>query len=351
MRLKRQGGRVMTGKERWQLAMERRTVDRPPFDYWTEEVTKAQLLEYLGYNDVDKFLDEAGVDIRGVNAIEPPEKDLGGGVFQNHWGERYMYRKFPLGKLRDDMPGALSSATSFEDIKNFTWPKNNDYDYSKLRSQCDAIRSKGCAIRYGSGDVFQRPTLVRGLENALMDLYENPEYIKYMSRLFTDFYLEEYRRAWEESGGSIDMFVVYSDVGSQRGPLISLDMFDEFVVPYLTEMAELIHHFGAKLLFHSCGDVSSFIPAMIKTGVDILDPVQPVNENMFPENLARFKDGICFHGGIDLQKFLINASAEEIREKAHYYYRILGPGYILGPTHYFQPDVPSENIVALYRSF
>lgn len=341
----------MPGRERWLRAINRESIDRPPFDYWTEEVTKAQLLDYLGYNDIELFLDESGVDIRGANAAEPPEKNLGGGIFQNHWGERYRYKQYPLGQQRDDLPGALCQAESIKEIKDFPWPKNDDYDYSGLRARCDEIRGKGCAVRYGAGDVFQRPTLVRGLEKALADMYENPEYIKYMSRLFTDFYLEEYRRAWEESGGQIDMFVIYSDLGSQNGPLVSVDMFMEFVRPYLSEMADLIHGFGAKLLFHSCGDVSRFIPEMIKTGVDILDPIQPVNKNMEPENLACYKNEICFHGGIDLQKFLVTAAEKDIREKAHHYWKILGPGYILGPTHFFQPDVPSPNIAALYRSF
>ena len=339
------------GRERWLRAMKKETVDRPPFDFWTEEVTKAQLLDYLGCDNIEKFLDEASIDIRGVNAIEPPEKNLGGGIFQNHWGERYKYRQFPLGKMRDDLPGALSKAISLKEIKDFPWPKNDDYDYSGLRARCEEIRNKGCAIRYGAGDVFQRPTLVRGLENALVDMYENPEFIKYMSRYFTDFYLEEYRRAWEESNGNIDMFVIYSALGSQQGPLISVDMFKEFVEPYLREMAELIHSFGAKLLFHSCGDISAFIPEFIKTGVDILDPIQPVNKNMEPENLSRFKNNICFHGGIDLQQFLVKATDQEIKEKTFHYWKLLGPSYIMGPTHYFQPDVPSHNIVALYRSF
>jgi uroporphyrinogen-III decarboxylase len=72
---------------------------------------------------------------------------------------------------------------------------------------------------------------------------------------------------------------------------------------------------------------------------------------MQPENLAFYKDFICFHGGIDIQKFLITATEKEIREKAHHYSKILGPAYIMGPTHFFQPDVPSKNIVALYRAF
>jgi uroporphyrinogen decarboxylase len=331
--------------------MEKKALDRPPFDYWTEDISRARLLEYLELDDIDVFLDEVGIDIRGVNAIELPEQSLGEGLFQNFWGERYVYYSFPMGKQRQDLPGALVEATSLQEIKDFPWPKNDDLDYSKLCVQCEDIRSRGCAVRYGNADIFERPMLVRGLENAFVDFYENPEYISYLCRIFTDFYLEDYRRAWESSAGKIDMFVIYSDVGSQGGPLISKDMYNKFFAPYLSEMIALIHSFGARLLFHSCGEVSSFIPDFIRIGVDILDPIQPVNGNMSPENLAQYKNEICFHGGIDLQKFLVHATTEQVWEKAHRYFELLGPSYILGPTHFFQPDTPPENIVALYRAF
>jgi uroporphyrinogen decarboxylase len=185
------------------------------------------------------------------------------------------------------------------------------------------------------------------MENALVDMYENPEWTHFMSRLFTDFYKEEYSRAWEESGGNIDLFVIYSDIGSQRGPLISLDMFKMFVAPYLEELVATIHHLGGRALYHSCGDVSMFIPDIIKIGADILDPIQPVTENMFPENLAKYKDSICFHGGIDVQNLLPSATAEMIRAYVKRCGDALCPSYILAPTHYFQPDIPPENIIAV----
>ena len=338
----------MTGRERLQRALERRKLNRPPYDFWSETVTVEILFDYLKHRDLDAFLDEMGIDIRGVDAAAPGETDLGGGIYQNYWGERYVYRELRGGKMRDDLPGALSEAKTFDEIKDFPWPQNDDFDYSQLRDQCERIRGKGCAVRYGSADVWQRPTLVRGMQNAMTDMYDNPEWMHYMCRLFTDFYKEEYKRAWEESGGCIDMFVIYSDVGSQRGPMISAGMFLEFVAPYLRDLVETIHRLGAKALFHSCGDISSFIPEIIKTGVDVLDPIQPVNDNMMPENLTRFKDSICFHGGIDVQNLLPRAEKEEIHAVARRCWEALGPAYILGPTHFFQPDIPPENIIAVY---
>jgi len=342
---------IMTGRERFNNALARKQIDRPAFDFWAEDCSIERLFEYLGHRDLDLFLDEMEIDIRGTNAITPPETHIGNGVYQNYWGERYIYRDLKWGKMRDDVPGALSDAKTFDDIKNFCWPNNDALDYSKLAAECRDIQNKGCAVRYGSADVWQRPALVRGMENALLDMYANPDWMHYMSRLFTDFYIEDYTRAWEESNGSIDLFVIYSDLGSQNGPLISIDMFRKFVAPYLSELVSVIHSFGAKALFHSCGDISSFIPDIIDVGVDVLDPIQPVNSNMNPENLARYKDALCFHGGLDVQKLLPTARFDEIRTQAHRYSNLLGPAYILGPTHYFQPDIPPENIVAVYQAF
>ena len=128
-------------------------------------------------------------------------------------------------------------------------------------------------------------------------------------------------------------------------------MFREFVAPYIAEMVECIHGLGAKVLYHSCGYVRPFIPELIGLGVDVLDPIQPVRSEMSPEALkAEFGGRLCFHGGIDMQHLLPNGSPDQIRQEARRYCDTLGRdgGYILGPAHLFQPDVPPENILAVY---
>ncbi|MCL2099848.1 MAG: hypothetical protein FWH24_05385, partial [Oscillospiraceae bacterium] len=253
------------------------------------------------------------------------------------------------GKMREDTYGALYNAVCLDELKAFKWPDNDVMDYSGLREQCRKAREKKLAVRYGFADIWQRAGLARGMENHLIDMAENPEWAHYLSRVFTDFYLEDYRRAWEASGGEIDIFLVISDLGTQRGPLISVSMFDEFVAPYLIEMAELIHGFGAKVMFHSCGNIAAFIPSFISCGVDILNPVQPVDEKMSPESLARYSGKICFHGGIDVQRLMPIGTPGEIKREARRCAEIFGAGYILCPAHFFQPETPPENIIALYQ--
>ena len=85
----------------------------------------------------------------------------------------------------------------------------------------------------------------------------------------------------------------------------------------------------------------------------MLDPIQPIGPEMSPERLkADFGDRLCFHGGIDMQRLLPYGSPAEIRAEVRRYCESLGRGggYILGPAHLFQPDVPPENILAVYQA-
>lgn len=206
---------------------------------------------------------------------------------------------------------------------------------------------------YGFADVWQRPALVRGMENGLVDLVLNPEWVHFLARKFTDFYKDDYTRAFKASGKKIDIFYVISDLASQNGPLISMDMFNEFVAPYLKEMTDHIHNLGAYIMFHSCGAVHPFINRLIEIGIDILDPIQPVHPEMKPENLAKnFGGRICFHGGIDIQYLLPFGTQNEVKDEVRRYAGILGKngGYICCPSHLFQPDIPPENIFAFYAA-
>jgi uroporphyrinogen decarboxylase len=252
--------------------------------------------------------------------------------------------------MREDMPGALAAASSLAEIEAFPWPSPDILGHSHLPEQIR--RHESHALVYGFADVWQRPALVRGWEQMFVDMTERPGWCHFLSRKFTDFYLEDYTRAAETTNGRIDFFLVISDLGSQRGPLISLRMFREFVAPYLKEMIDLIHRLGARVLYHSCGAIRPFIPALIELGVDLLDPIQPAGPDMRPERLkADFGDRLCFHGGIDMQNVLPSASAARTSAEVRRYCETLGRngGYILGPAHLFQPDVPPENILAVYE--
>ncbi len=341
----------MTPRERVLAAVAHQPPDRTPRDFWAEDCSWKRLFAHVGHEDKDRLLDDLGVDVRHLEVPALPERPLGGGLFQNFWGERYVYRQTPWGPMREDVRGALADAETLADLEAFDWPSPDQFDYSTLAGQCRRLEQH--ALLYGFADVWQRPALVRGWEGMFLDMVERPDWAHFLCRKFTDFYREDYTRAAEATGGRIDLYLLISDLGSQTGPLLSVPMFRRLVAPYLKEMIDCIHGLGAKVLYHSCGMVRPFIPELIGLGVDVLDPIQPVGPDMAPERLAaEFGGQVCFHGGIDMQRLLPHGSPDEVRAEARRYCETLGlqGGYILGPAHLFQPDVPPENVLAVYSS-
>lgn len=339
----------MSARERVLAAIAHEQPDRTPRDFWAEPAALERLFAFLGHRNEERLLDDLSIDIRHVNASAPPDYEIGGGLFQNFWGERFLLRQTPWGPMREDVKGALASAKSLAQIEAFPWPSPDDLDYSELLEKCR--RNEPYALLYGFADVWQRPALVRGWEAMFFDMAERPDWVHFLCRRFTDFYIEDYTRAMELSKGRIDLFLLISDLGSQSGPLMSYAMFHQFVAPYLREMIDHIHALGARVLFHSCGAIHRFILDLIELGVDVLDPIQPTGPEMAPERLkADFGGRLCFHGGIDMQHLLPNGTPEEVRSEVQRYCETLGHGggYILAPAHLFQPDVRPENILAFY---
>ena len=340
----------LTPRERVHMAMAHQRPDRPPRDFWAEKPAWNRLLKHLGHRDEQRVLRGLGIDLRHLNAVEPPEREVSPGVFQNFWGERYVYDDTPWGPMRQDLPGALSSAKDLSQVESFAWPRGEDLDYSGLPELCREFEPY--ALVYGAADIWQRAALVRGWEAMFLDMAERPQWVEYITGVFTDFYIADYTRAAEVTNGRVDLFLIYSDLGSQHGPLMSPAMFRRFVAPNLRRMCETVHALGAKVLFHSCGDVRLFIDDLIDLGVDVLDPIQPVSEGMSPESLAEaYRGRITFHGGIDMQNLLPRGTRAEIRAAVDRYCDVLGRdgGYILSPTHFFQPDVPPRNVLAVYE--
>ncbi|MEI6568192.1 MAG: uroporphyrinogen decarboxylase family protein [Verrucomicrobiota bacterium] len=340
----------MTSRERVLTALNHRQPDRTPRDFWAERPALNRLFAHLGHSDPVRLMDELGIDIAHLEAPPTAERHIGGGVYQNFWGERFIHQNTPWGPMREDVPGALAEAQSLSDLESFDWPTPDGIDRSRLQEQCRCHGQR--ALLYGFADVWQRPALVRGWEGMFLDMVERPEWVHFLGRKFTDFYLEDYTRAAEITKGRIDLYLLISDLGSQRGPLISLPMFEQFVAPYLKEMIDRIHVIGGRVMFHSCGSISTFIPRLIELGVDVLDPIQPVGPGMQPRALKEAHGGrLSFHGGMDMQHLLPQGSPGEVAANARHYCETLGAGggYILGPAHLFQPDVPPENILAVYR--
>jgi uroporphyrinogen decarboxylase len=90
---------------------------------------------------------------------------------------------------------------------------------------------------------------------------------------------------------------------------------------------------------------------LIEIGVDILNPVQVSAQGMEPAILKeRFGRELSFWGAIDTTFVLPRGTREEVRQEVRTRIDQLGPeGYVLTSVHDIQPDVPPENVIAMFE--
>ncbi|MCX6089233.1 MAG: uroporphyrinogen decarboxylase, partial [Candidatus Atribacteria bacterium] len=137
------------------------------------------------------------------------------------------------------------------------------------------------------------------------------------------------------------------DFGTQRGLLLSQEMWREFFKPRWAKVWKIYKDAGLPVIHHTCGNITDIIGDMIDIGLNILEPVQPVMDLKYLKK--EFGKDITFFGGIDTQEFLPYGTPREVKLLARETIETLGQGggMIIYPSQEIMNDVPIENIVAL----
>lgn len=220
--------------------------------------------------------------------------------------------------------------------------------YDKLGERIKELRDKSdkyFLVRiYGSH--FEKAYFSRGFENFMADIAADPPFARKLCRLIIEknlVMLENFLNVPE-----IDGVLLGSDWGSQRGLLMSAEVWDDMIRPGEQKEYDLVHSYGKDVWVHSCGDVQELVPRLVEMKLDVLNPVQP--ECMDIARLKReFGDKLAFWGGISTQKTLPFGTPEDVRVEARRVRDLMsaGGGYIFSPAQGIQGDVPPANIVAL----
>ncbi len=340
---------MMDSRERVLASLDHRRPDRIPADLWAEPGVWQRLQADLGAASEEEVREALQVDVRYITPISPPDT-IAGGVRQNMWGERWEKATTVFGTEWEHTRGALYDQGTLEAAMAFPWPTCDQVDYSRVAEEARACDGK--AVFYGNADFFERPALVRGLENMLMDALADRELVDYIQERFLSFFIEDFYRTMEASGRRIDVFWALTDLGTQDRLFLGPEVMERYIFAPLRRMAEVVHREGVKLMFHSCGAVREVIPDLIACGVEVLNPLQPAARGMEPEGLKRdFGREIAFHGGIDIQFLLPREGPEAVAAETERVAHVLGGngGYVLAPSHNIQLDTPTANILAMYR--
>ena len=367
---------MLTSRERVLYAINHEEPDRVPIFFGTSSPTTMlasayeKLKAHLGIQCEPRLLSKAfqyawldeevmarfGSDARLINPGAPVStlaRELSDNSFVDGWGITW-HRPYG-GLYYDPVQNPLRDA-SIDDLAHFPWPDlAHPSRFEGLAAEARRLREHTpyAVVALGYLTVFEHIELLRGMDQWLTDLAANPEFAHALLRKVTDLMIAGVNRYLDEIGSYIDLITFSDDLGTQRGPLISPKMYRRMIKPYQAEVLAAIRaRSQAKVFFHSCGNVYPLIGDLIEIGVDILNPVQvSAGEMGDTARLKReFGDRLTFCGAIDTGWVPPHGTPDDVRTEVRRRIRDLAPGggYILAAVHCIQPDVPPENVCAMF---
>jgi uroporphyrinogen decarboxylase len=342
----------MNSRERVLAAINRQPVDRIPTDIWATAEVWAKMRRHFGEEtDISALLHIDGFASLGPEYVGPTLPQLPEDESVDFWGLRRRRIPHEGGAYNEIYFHPLAAAETMDDLNAYAWPSTAWFDYSRMRAKAQELHETK-AVQCGYMAPFFFHNLLRGLEQSLMDPLLEPEFTHLLVGRISDFFYDHHRRMFEACEGLIDVAQVTDDLGSQTGPLISMDIYQEFYAQDHQRFIDLCREFGIKVFHHDDGSCRAFLPLLIEMGIDILNPVQWTCPGMdMAELKAEFGGRICFHGAVDNQRILPFGTPEEVRAEVRHCIDALasdGTGYILAPCHNLQVNTPVENIIALY---
>jgi len=151
------------------------------------------------------------------------------------------------------------------------------------------------------------------------------------------------------------VFVSGTDFGTQRGLFSSPQTYRDLYKPFQKAINERIHKLtNWKIFIHSCGSIYKLIPDLIEAGFDVLNPVQCSAAEMDPRRLKdEFGNQLVFWGGgVDTQNTLPFGTPQDVYDQVRRRIEIFGAGggFVFNSIHNVQSNVPTENMLAMFKA-
>ena len=268
------------------------------------------------------------------------------------WGVRRKPVSYGAGSYDEIEYYPLALAETPSDLEKHRWPSPDWFDYSVMPGVIAAARASGDpALMIANGNIFESSWYMRGFERMFEDLLAEPELAHAILDRVAEFHIEHFRRTLSASERAVDLAFTADDIGGQNGLLMSLKTWEEFIKPRHVRLNRAIHEFGAKVVYHSDGDVMDAVDGLVDMGIDVLQALQFSAGKMNPVVLKeKHGDRLAFEGGVSVQTTLPFGTVADVKAEVEKLISVLGEngGYILGPSHWIQAGTPPENIVAMF---
>jgi uroporphyrinogen decarboxylase len=334
--------------------MRRERPDRVPREAgFTPEIQRIFEEKTGATNPRDYF----GMERRGVGFKRPEELPDFSPWYPEGVPDGTIFNEYGTGRAPSDFYHftsrmyPMADAKTVDELDAFPWPDYTPvWRHEHLEEQVAALHDAEWFVSGGVGHIWETSWQITRMENLMEQMVFNPEFAGYIFDRVTE---DRAFMAGRYAEAGCDMVHCGDDVGMQQGLMMSPEMWREWLKPRWAKVIKSAKDVNPDILawYHSDGDVEPVIDELIDIGFDILNPVQP--ECMDPARLKRrYGDRLAFWGCIGTQTTMPFGDPDEVREAVRWTVEKVGydGGLFIAPTHVLEPDVPWENIEALFEA-
>jgi uroporphyrinogen decarboxylase len=264
-------------------------------------------------------------------------------TYLDEWGVK---RRFSDQTVPFPMEGPIRSP---DDLKNYIPPDPLDpMRFTLLRELVARFQGKRM-IGMHVHDALSYPAYLRGMDNLMMDLIEQPELVRKLIEISVDHTTTLMKKARELGA---DLFVFGDDYAGNSGPIMSPRHFKEFFLPGMGEVVQTAKQLGAYAVKHTDGNILSIIEMIIGTGIDGIHPLDPEAGMDIQEVKRKYGNEVCVIGNIDTGELLTESKSEAVEESVRQTILDVAPGggYIIASANSIHAYVKPDNYVAMLNA-
>lgn len=244
----------------------------------------------------------------------------------------------------------LRNARSLKEIEEFPFPETENFDSTGMKEKVELAHKQGKVALTGVGHIYENAWQVRGYEEFLMDMIENPSFCEYILDKFME---RNIKIATLAAEAGVDVIITGDDVANQKSLMFSKQMWRKFIKSRWGKVYEKAKSIkpDIQIWYHSDGNIEEIIGELIDIGVTILNPLQPECMDIYKVK-KEYGKYLVFDGTIGTQSTMPFGTVEEVKKVVRERKEKLGydGALILSPTHILEPEVPIENIIAFFEA-
>ncbi len=259
--------------------------------------------------------------------------------YRDEWG--CLWRTIHGGRLGQVVEHPLAEHVAFD---HYTPPDPDaDIDWDENRRLCEARREKGLPVMGAGANLFDLLIGLRGFEALMEDLATDSDELHAMIEMVRAYNTTRISR-WLDIG--VDVMYFHGDIGTQRGPMISRQMFRDRLKPLYRDLFTRCREGGAHVFYSCDGNIMALIEDLAECGVSLHDP--QYRANTLAGIAATYGGRMCAQVDLDQQQILPFGSPADVTAHVREVVGALdAPEGGLMIYAELQPEYPLANIRAL----